>query len=86
MYVLKEKTGKLKTKSELCYFMGYSKLFYDPREQIVLVSTNAIFLEDDYMMDQKPNDRFDLWELSDTTKESSEGSSNPMENVLETTT
>ena len=47
-YVLKGKTRKLKTKSELCYFVGYSKrtkvwLFYDPREQIVLVSTNVIF-------------------------------------------
>ena len=49
-YVLKEKTEKLETKSELCYFVRYFKetkdwLFYDPREQIVLVSTNAIFLK-----------------------------------------
>ena len=54
---------KLDTKLELCYFIGYPKgtkgwLFYDPREQIVLVSTNVAFLENDYMMDWKPNDRF----------------------------
>ena len=55
-YVLKGKTKKLDTKSKLCYFVGYPKgtkgwLFDDPREHIVLISTNAIFLEDDYMMD-----------------------------------
>ena len=48
-------TVKLDTKSELCYFVGYLKrtkqwLFYDPKEQIVLVSTNAIFLEDDWQI------------------------------------
>ena len=72
---LQRKIEKLETKSELCYFVGYSKgtngqLFYSPREQIVLVSTNTIFLEDNYMIDRKPNDRFDLRELSDTPKES----------------
>ena len=56
MYVLKEKTKKLDNKSELCYFVGYSKgtkgwLFYDIKEHIVLVSMDVIFLEDDYMMD-----------------------------------
>ena len=37
------------------------------------------------MMDQKPNDRFDLRELFDTPKEPLKGSSNPMEDVLEIT-
>ena len=88
---LKENIKKLETKSELCYFVGYSKgtkgwLFYDSREQIVLVSTNTTFLEDDYMMDRKPNDRFDLMELIYTPREPLEGSSNLMEDVLETTT
>ena len=50
------------------------------------MSTNAIFLEDDYVMDQKSNDRFDLRELSDTPREPLEGSSNPMEDVPKTTT
>ena len=37
------------------------------------------------MMDRMPNDRFDLRELSDTLRETLKGSSNPKENVLETT-
>ena len=89
--MLKGKTRKLDTKLELCYFIGYPKgtkgqLFYNSREQIVLVSTKTIFLVDDYMMDQKPNDRFDLTELSDTLREPLERSSNPMKDVIETTT
>ena len=61
-YLLKGNTRKLKTKLFLCYFVGYSKrtkcwLFYDPREHIALVSINTVFLEDDYMMDRKSNDR-----------------------------
>ena len=90
-YVLKGKTGKLETKSELYYFVEYSKgttswLFYGGRLQIVLLSTNVVFMEDGYMMDRKPNDRFDLRELSDTPREALEGSSNPIEDVLETIT
>ena len=38
------------------------------------------------MMDQKPADRFDLRELSDTLRESLEESSNQMEDVPEITT
>ena len=38
-YVLKEKMSKLKTRSEVCYFIGYPKgtygwYFYNPREQM----------------------------------------------------
>ena len=77
-YVFKGKTGKLDTKIKLCYFIGYRKgtkrwLLNDSREQIVLASTNAIFLEDNYIMDQKPNDRFDLRELSNIFKEPLKG-------------
>ena len=36
------------------------------------------------MMDQKPNDRFNFRELSDTPKEPLEESSNSMKNILET--
>ena len=51
--------SKLETRSEVCYFIGYLQgtfgwYFYDPREQKVFVSTNAIFLEDDYIMNHKP--------------------------------
>ena len=35
---------------------------------MVLVSTNATFMEDNNMMDQKPNDRFDFKKLSDTPR------------------
>ena len=66
-YVLKGKISKLETRSEVCYFIGYPKgtfgwYFYDPREQKVFVSTNAIFLEDDYIMNHKPRGRIDLKE------------------------
>ena len=51
-------TDKLESKSEVCTFAGYPKgtkgwLLYNPKEQKVFVSTNAIFLEEDYMIDQK---------------------------------
>ena len=54
--------SKLKTRSEVCYFISYPKstygwYFYDPREQKVFVSANAIFLEDDYIMNRKPKGR-----------------------------
>ena len=48
--------------------MGYPRgtkgyLFYDPKEQRVLVSTNARFLEWDYMLDNKPRSKVVLDEL-----------------------
>ena len=44
--------------SDICLFVGYPKgtkgyLFYDPKEQRVLVSTNTHFLKQDYMLDNK---------------------------------
>lgn len=49
--------------------MGYPKgtkgwLFYNLAEQKVFVSTNAVFLEDDYMMDRKPKEKFVFQELT----------------------
>ena len=89
--VFKEKTRELDPNSELCYFVGYPKgtkcwLFYDLKKQIVLVTTNVIFLKDDYIIDQKPNDRFHIRELFDTSREPLKESSNPMEDVLESNT
>ena len=49
------------------------------------MSTNVVFLKDDYMMDLKPNDRFDIGELSDTPREPLNESSNLVEDVLEIT-
>ena len=51
-HVLKRYPSKLEAISEVCLFVGYLRgtkgyLFYDPKEQRVLVSTNARFLEHD---------------------------------------
>ena len=50
-------------------FVGYPKgtrgsLFYSSQDKKVLVSTNAIFLEEDYMKDFKPRSKIILDELS----------------------
>ena len=60
--------NKLETRSEVFYFIGYPKgtvgwYFYDPRELKVFVSTNAIFLEDDYIMNHKRKGRIDQREI-----------------------
>ena len=57
--------------------MGYPKgtkgyLFYDPNEQMVLVSTNTHFLEEDYMIDNKPKSKVILDELRAETNEGNE--------------
>ena len=48
--VLKRDPSKLEARSEVYLFVAYPRgtkgyLFYDPKEQMVLVSTNARFLE-----------------------------------------
>ena len=60
--VLKRDPSKLEARSEVCLFVGYPKgtkgyLFYDPKEQRVLVSTNARFFEEDYIIDNKPKSK-----------------------------
>ena len=57
--------------------MGYLRgtkgyLFYDPKEQRVLVSTNARFLEQDYMLDNKPRFKVVLDELRAELNEGNE--------------
>ena len=42
-------------------FVGY--IFYDPHDQKVFVSTNARFLEDDYMIDNKLTSKVILDEI-----------------------
>ena len=49
-HVLKSDPSKLEARLEVCLFVDYPRgtkgyLFYDPKEQRVLVSTNARFLE-----------------------------------------
>ena len=74
VHVLKRDPSKLEASSDVCLFMGYPKgtkgyLFYDPKEQRVLVSTNARFLEEDYMIDNKSKTKVILDELRAETNE-----------------
>ena len=69
-HVRKGKPDKMESRSEVCIFVGYPKgtrggLFYYPQEQKVIVSTNAIFLEEDYMTNHKPRSEIVLHELSE---------------------
>ena len=49
-------------------------MFYDPKDQKVFVSTNARFLKEDYMIDNKPTSKIILEEMRD------EGGSDPVPN------
>ena len=66
--MLKGKTGKLEPRTKVCMFVGYPKgtrggLFYSPLDKKLFVSTNATFLEDDYMTNFKPRSKVVLEEL-----------------------
>ena len=66
--MLKGKTNKLEPRTEVCFLVGHSRgtkggLFYSPKDQKVIVSTNARFLEEDYVMNHKPKSRIVLEEL-----------------------
>ena len=57
--MLKGKSDKLQSKIEVIFFVGYPKgtvagLFYSHKDNKVFVSTNAKFLENDYMNDYTP--------------------------------
>ncbi|WP_227649430.1 hypothetical protein, partial [Klebsiella pneumoniae] len=58
----------MEARSEVCVFVGYPKgtkggYFYNPKENKVVVSTNATFLEESYMNDFKPRSKVVLEEL-----------------------
>ena len=60
--MLKGKSNKLQSKTEVVFFVGYPKgtvggLFYSHKNNKVFVSTNAKFLENDYMNDYTPRSR-----------------------------
>ena len=66
--MLKGKTDKLEPRTEVCFLVGYPRgtkggLFYSSKDQKVLVSTNAQFLEEDYVMNHKPRSTIVLEEL-----------------------
>ncbi|KAI9153855.1 hypothetical protein LWI28_017540 [Acer negundo] len=62
----------MESRSETCIFVGYPKetkgyYFYSPSDLKVFVSTNAKFLEKDYMNDSVPRSRIVLNEISGDT-------------------
>ena len=66
--MLKRDPSKLETMTDVCLFVGYPKdtkgyMFYDPQDQKAFVSTNAKFLEEDYMIDNKPKSKVILEEM-----------------------
>ena len=68
--MLKGKSDKLQSKTEVVFFIGYPKgtvggLFYSHKDNKVFVSTNAKFLENDYMNDYTPKSRVVLAEMNE---------------------
>ena len=75
-HVLKGKSDKLQSKTEVVFFVGYPKgtvgdLFYNHNDNKVFVSTNAKFLENDYMNDYTPKSRVVLVEMNEPIIEQS---------------
>ena len=71
-HVLKGKTDKLESRTEVCIFIGHLKgtkgcLFYSPNEQKIIISINAMFLEKDYFMNHVPRSKIIIQELSNRT-------------------
>ena len=66
--MLKGKTGKLDLCSKVCISLGYPKgtrggLFYSTQDNKVFVSTNAVFLEHNYMTNFKHISKIVMEEL-----------------------
>ena len=69
-HVLVTNPKKSKPRLILCQFVGYPKetrggLFFDPQENKVFVSKNAIFLEENHMKDHKPRNKMVLNEVTE---------------------
>ena len=93
---MKGKTRKLEPRTEVCLFVGYPKgtrggLFYSPQDKKVFVSTNATFLENDYMENFKPRSKVVLEELQSDqirprpvtiTGERNKETTNPIQDVI----
>ena len=67
-HVLNKNATKLESRTEVKLFVGYPMgtkgyLFYSPKDRDVTVSTNARFLEEDYIMNHKPMSSIVLEEL-----------------------
>ena len=68
-HVLKGKPDKLEPKSKVCLFVGYPKetrgyLFYSHIDNKVFVSTNAKFLENDYLNNYTPRSKVVLAKMT----------------------
>ena len=73
-HVLRKEPHKLESRTEVCLFIGYPKgtrggLFYSSSEKKVIVSTNAKFLQEDYVKNFKTKSKVILEEL-DSAQES----------------
>ena len=88
-YVLKGKSDKLQSKTEVVFFVGYPKgtvggLFYSHKDNKVFVSTNAKFLENDYMNDYTHRSRIVLAEMNEPVNEQPIDETRDDVNVLDT--
>lgn len=69
--VLDKELGKLDSCLEVCMFVGYPReinggYFYNPKENKVLISTNATFLEDSYIHEFKSQSKVVLEDMSNS--------------------
>ncbi|KAH6836230.1 plant intracellular ras group-related LRR 3 [Perilla frutescens var. hirtella] len=67
-HVLDKEADKLAPHTDVRLFVGYPRgtkggLFYSPKDQKIIVSTNARFLEEDYVINHKPKSQIILDEL-----------------------
>ena len=68
--MLKGKSEKLQSKTEVVFFVGYPKgtvrgLFYRHKDNKVFISTNAKFLKNDYMNNYTPRSKVVLAEMNE---------------------
>ncbi|KAL0292701.1 UNVERIFIED_CONTAM: Retrovirus-related Pol polyprotein from transposon TNT 1-94 [Sesamum radiatum] len=84
-YVKRLVGDKLDSRSSLCRFIGYSKetagyYFYDPTEQKVFVSRNAVFLEKGFSSDNQRDEVL----IEESSGESPHNSTTPFEPTVHT--
>ena len=73
-HVLKGKSNKLQSQTVVVFFVGYPKgtvggLFYSYKDNKGFISTNAKFLENDYMNYYTPRSRVVLAEINELVNE-----------------
>ncbi|XP_042067219.1 uncharacterized protein LOC121810525 [Salvia splendens] len=71
-HVLENDPTKLESRTEVCVFIGYPRglkayEFYSVRDKKVIVSTHAIFLEKEIVMNHKPSSEMAIDELTYVT-------------------